>query len=67
MKKAVKTILSLPVLGLAMLVGAQSSMALTQIEATKLIAGAVIYDNEMGVAEDADPTAPIISGSIVIH
>jgi hypothetical protein len=28
---------------------------------------AVVYDNEMEAAEDADPTTPIISGSIAIH
>ena len=28
---------------------------------------AVVYDNEIGEAEDADPTTSIAGGSIVIH
>jgi len=28
---------------------------------------AVVYDNQMGDLNDADPTTPIVGGSIVIH
>jgi hypothetical protein len=78
MKKAVKTILSLPVLGLAMLVGAQSSMALTQIEAAKLIAGdgatgdafgySVAVDGDTAVigARSADNAAGVSTGSAYV-
>ncbi len=29
--------------------------------------GGVVYDNQMGAGDDADPTAVIESGNIVIH
>ena len=28
---------------------------------------AVVYDNELGAADDADPTSALTGGSIVIH
>jgi hypothetical protein len=38
-----------------------------RIKIWDIATGAVVYDNQMGAADNADPTTAIAGGSIVIH